>query len=148
MLKEYNTIFSELAKLPSILCVLSFSDLIHSLNKLPFELLPACLIFLPEKKFGLIAFNLGLIVLIKRGPLDPWWPFSKWITVRDVLNSPTYYTVKGAKIIGGKYFSLYIRMTFWAKHRSHSQSLKFSRNQNEKFPIIVNSKNISHYFSK
>ena len=55
-------------------------QLIHSLNKLPFEHLPACLIFLPEIKFALIAFDLGLIVLIKRGPLDPWWPFSKRIT--------------------------------------------------------------------
>ena len=64
--------FLELAKLPSFLCLLSFSELIHSLNKLPFEHLPACLIFRPEIKFGLIAFDLGLIVLIKRGPLDPW----------------------------------------------------------------------------
>ena len=61
----------ELAKLPSFLCLLSRSELIHSLNKLPFELLPACLIFLPEIKFGLIAFDFGLIVLIKRGPMDP-----------------------------------------------------------------------------
>ena len=83
MLKEYNVshpFFFDLAKLPSILCLLSLSELIHSLNKLPFEHLPACLIFLPEKKFGLIAFNLGLIVLLKRGLLDPWWPFSKWNT--------------------------------------------------------------------
>ena len=56
----------------TFLCLLSFSELIHSLNKLPFEHLPACLIFLPDIKFGLIAFDLGLIVLIKRGPLDPW----------------------------------------------------------------------------
>ena len=82
MLKEYNVSppFLELAKLPSFLCLLSLSELIHSLNKLPFEQLPACLIFLPEIKFGLIAFDLGLIVLIKRGPLDPLRPFSKWIT--------------------------------------------------------------------
>ena len=72
MLKEYNVSppFLEIAKLPSILCLLSLSELIHSLNKLPFEHLPACSIFLPEIKFGLIAFDLRLIVLIKRGPLD------------------------------------------------------------------------------
>ena len=51
----------ELVKLPSFLCLLSLSELIHSLNKLPFEHLPACLIFLPEIKFGLIAFELGRI---------------------------------------------------------------------------------------
>ena len=62
----------ELAKLPSFLCLMLISELIHSLNKLPFEHLPACLIFLPEIKFRLIAFDLGLIVLFKRGPLDPW----------------------------------------------------------------------------
>ena len=75
MLKEYSVSppfnWLELAKLPSFLCLLSLSELIHSLNKLPFEHLPACLIFLPEIKFALIAFDLGLIVLIKRGPLDP-----------------------------------------------------------------------------
>ena len=69
--------WGELAKLPSFLCLLSHSELIHSLNKLPFEHLPACLIFLLEIKFGLIAFDLGLIVFIKRGPLDPWWKFFK-----------------------------------------------------------------------
>lgn len=30
--------------------------------------------------FGLTVFGLGIIVLIKRGFLDPWWPFSKWVT--------------------------------------------------------------------
>lgn len=30
--------------------------------------------------FGLTVFGLGIIVLIKRGFLDPWRPFSKWVT--------------------------------------------------------------------
>ena len=81
---EPPPLFLELAKLPSFLCLLSRSELIHSLNKLPFGHLPACLIFLPEIKFGLIAFDLGLIVLIKRGPLDPYWPFSKWIAAGEL----------------------------------------------------------------
>ena len=68
MLKEYNVshpFFFDLAKLPSILCLLSLSELIHSLNKLPFEHLPACLIFLPEKKFGLIAGPMVTIFKMK-----------------------------------------------------------------------------------
>ena len=51
----------------------------------PFEYLPACLIFLCEIKFRLIVFNLGLIFLIKRGQLNPWWPFSNWIT--DIIET-------------------------------------------------------------
>ena len=67
--------------------------------------------------------------------------------IRKVLNSPTEYMVKGAKINGGKYFSFYIKLTFWAKlgakYGSHSSSLKFSTNQTEKF-LMVNSINISY----
>ena len=35
--------------------------------------------------------------------------------IRKVLNSPTEYIVKGAKINGGKYFSLYIKLTFFGQ---------------------------------
>ena len=77
MLKEYNVSpFLEIAKLPSFLC-LSFDTFssIHSLNKRPFKVIYLLVVMSDSSlwtEFGVIVFGLGLIVLIKRGPLDPW----------------------------------------------------------------------------
>ena len=71
MLKEYNVSppFLKLGKLPSFLCLLSRTELIHSLNKLPFEHLP-CLLYTSDAADDMQCVDLGGRRIIKKKMVD------------------------------------------------------------------------------